>query len=420
MKKLIAIVTVLCLMLCVFAGCGGSKVEYYDEPAAEETAAAEPAQEQEPAAEQESAAEQEPAAEEELVSIGLAGTGFETYPADMVVATVDGGEVTWMEYYYWLRYYTQYVLQLAAQYGVTLTDWEGNDLSGDNTNAQVVLMNAQASIIQDHTFINQAEKLGVTLDEEDLATLQETFETFADQTMGNGDGAASEEELISAEAYLTDGLFIDRDFFDQFNATGILSQKLFVELYGEEGESYSDEETLGFSEDNGLLAAKHILLLTVDADTREALSEEEIAEKYATAENLLAQLQAVKDDPTALETLFDQLTAEYTEDTGFASYPDGYVFGEGEMVQEFEDAVKALEIGGLSDIVESSYGYHIILRIPVDPGAVIGTDSSGQDVTLRYAAATSAFSTQISEWTEAAEVVWSDGFESPDMAAIFG
>ena len=414
MKKLIAVITALCLMLCVFAGCGGSKVEYYDEDAADtaeaasapEAAAAEPAE--------------APAEEEPLVSIGQGGTGFESFPADMVVANINGRDVTWMEYYYWLNYYTQYVIQFAAQYGLVLTDWDGLDLSGTNTNADVVIMNAQANLIQDYAVITGAEDLGVAIDEEDEASLQATFEEFADQQFGDADGTASDDEITMALAYITDEMHVDREFFDQFNATGLLSQKTFEAQYGAEGEKYSDEDTLAFAEDNGLLGAKHILLMTVDADTREPLSDEEIAEKRAVAEAVLAQLQAVQDDPDALAALFDQLMAEYTEDTGFAAYPDGYVFSEGEMVQEFEDGVKALEVGGLSGIVESDYGFHIILRIPIEPDAVIGTNANGEDVTLRYAAATQQYSAELSAWTDAAEVVWSEGFEHPDMAAIFG
>ena len=316
MKKLIALTVALCLMLCVFAGCGKSTVEYYDE---EETPAAE-------AAAETTQIPEEPVAEQPD-TVGQGGTGFETYPADMVVATVNGTDVTWMEYYYWLRYYTQYVVQLASQYGVVVSDWEGHDLSGEDTNAEVVIMNAQMNLIQDHVIQTEVAKMGVTLSEEDEAEIASIFEQNADSITGNGDGTASEDETAAFEDYLADEMFVDRAFFDQFNATALLSELGFQAQYGAGGEAYSDEDTLTFAADNGLMGAKHILLMTVDPDTREALSDEEIAEKRATAEDLLAQLQAVKDDREALESLFDELTAAYTEDTGYAAYPDGYVFG---------------------------------------------------------------------------------------------
>lgn len=64
-------------------------------------------------------------------------------------------------------------------------------------------------------------------------------------------------------------------------------------------------------------------------------------------------------DPQAL---FDQLMAEYNEDSG---EPDeGYTFGPGEMVDEFYDGTAALEEYEISDLVESQFGYHIIMRLP--------------------------------------------------------
>ena len=411
MKKLISLTAALCLLLCLLAGCGSSKTEPYEEDASLTETADAPAD-----------ASGEPVPTEMPVSIGMSGTGtgFETYPAAMTVATVDGQEVSWMEYYYWLNYYTLYVNQLAAQYGLVLSDWDAHDLSGENTNAEVVLMNAQANLIRDNVLLARCEKLGVSLSEEDKAELQQIFELNADNTTGDGNGEAVEDEVNAFTDYIAEQMHIDRAFFDKFNSISLLSEKAFLASYGVDGADYSDDETLAFAEKNNLLGAKHILLLTVDADTREKLGDDVIAEKRARAEELLAQLQAVKDDPAALEALFDQLMAENTEDNGYASYPDGYVFSEGEMVQEFEDGVKALEIGGLSDIVESSYGFHIILRIPIDPNAVIGTDNTGKDVTLRYAAATQQFNQDLADWSEAAEVVWSDGFEIPDLAAIMG
>ena len=36
------------------------------------------------------------------------------------------------------------------------------------------------------------------------------------------------------------------------------------------------------------------------------------------------------------------------------------------MVPQFEQGAQALELGGVSEPVQTDYGYHIILRIPVD------------------------------------------------------
>lgn len=421
MKKLIAVIAVLSLLLCVFAGCGKSTVEYYDETETAETASATAAEDAasagETASEEAAAA---PAADENAVSIGQGGTGFETFPADMVVATVNGDEVTWTEYYYWLTYYTQEVNSLAGQYGIVVSEWDGHDLSGTNTNADVVLMNAKLTITENHAIRTEAENRGVAFDEADEAEITSLIEKNADAALGDGDGAASEEEMAAFRAYLSDSMHMNEEFFRTLVSSSMLSQKLFEAQYGEKGANFTDEETLAFAEENGVMAAKHILLASVDTTTREPLSDEEIAEKKQRADDLYAELSALAGDPEALEARFDELTAEYTDDPGYAAYPDGYVFAEGEMVQPFEDAVKAMEDGDLSEVVESDLGYHIILRIPVDPDGIVGTDSNGNNVTLRYAAATRQFSAQIQALEEGAEVVWSDGFETPDLAAILG
>ena len=57
---------------------------------------------------------------------------------------------------------------------------------------------------------------------------------------------------------------------------------------------------------------------------------------------------------------------ENSEDSGLSSYPDGYLFGPNEMVTEFEEGTRALAVGEISELVESTYGYHIILRLDAD------------------------------------------------------
>ena len=405
MKKTIALALLICMLLGLMAGCSGSKLESYESDT--------------PAAETGDAAAEK--ADSATIDIGKGGTGFETYAPDTVVATVNGLDVTWQDYYYWMSYYVSYVQSVARQANASLTGWDVLELSSSQTNADVVLTNAHRNVTLDYVILSMAEEEGVTIDAADEAELEKIFETNADSITGDGNGEASEEELAAFEEYLAQ-IDLTRELYDFRNTTELLQEKLFETLYGEKGADYPDADAVAFAEDNGLMAAKHILLLTVDAETREPLEDEAVvAEKKATAEELLVRLQAVQDDKEALVALFDELTAEYTEDTGYAIYPDGYVFSEGQMVSEFEDAVKAMEGDyELSGIVESPYGYHIVMSIPIDPDAVVGSTSSGSEVTLRYQAASQQFTARLNAAIESADVVWADGFEAPDMAAIFG
>ena len=111
--------------------------------------------------------------------------------------------------------------------------------------------------------------------------------------------------------------------------------------------------------------AKHILLKTID-DSQQPLSDEEIAKKKKQAEDFLAQLQAADD----LEAKFDELMNEYSEDgrneDGALAAPDDYTAVLGDMVPEFEAGALALKPGEISGLVETSYGYHIILRGEVE------------------------------------------------------
>jgi len=59
---------------------------------------------------------------------------------------------------------------------------------------------------------------------------------------------------------------------------------------------------------------------------------------------------------------FAGVAREYSEGRERAKGGDLEIFSEGELVEPFERAVAALEVGERSGIVETIYGFHIILR----------------------------------------------------------
>lgn len=84
-----------------------------------------------------------------------------------------------------------------------------------------------------------------------------------------------------------------------------------------------------------------------------------LVEDEATANDIIAQLEDGAD--------FGELVTEHSTDAGSLETEGTYSFNEGDMVEEFENAVKELEADELtSEPVESSHGFHVIRRLELD------------------------------------------------------
>jgi len=91
----------------------------------------------------------------------------------------------------------------------------------------------------------------------------------------------------------------------------------------------------------------------------------------APSPNAEERAQAILDRIHAGED-FDDLMFEYSQDPGLWGSPQGYTFLGHQFVPEFTDATLGLEIGEVSGLVESTHGFHIIMRIEPDLEAEMG------------------------------------------------
>ncbi len=123
----------------------------------------------------------------------------------------------------------------------------------------------------------------------------------------------------------------------QLFTSAVTTTEREIERYYEENISnYSTREQV---------QASHILFKTDDANA----NEQDILKK---AQSVHRQIQDGAD--------FGELAKTYSEDTSSERGGDLGMFGRGAMVPEFEEAAFALQIGETSEIVRSTYGFHII------------------------------------------------------------
>ena len=298
-------------------------------------------------------------------------------PGDFELLTVNGIPVSTRMYLYWLAYsISETEATMYNYYGASL-DW-----SEEAGLAKYMMADALNATLMYTLVPAKAKELGLDLTDEQRAELDaHTAEIIA--TVGG------EEKFNTSLRRL--GLTLDT--YLAINGAPYYYQNL---LHGMFSDRPTDADVEEYISKNDILSAKHILLLTMDMTTRQPLADDVIAQKKATAEDILKQLQS--SDNLAAD--FDALMHKYSEDSGLTTNPDGYIFTAGEMVSEFENGTRALEFGQISGIVESSYGYHIILRQNPDSPS------------LRNDCLTALASAQIETWVSEADVVLTDEYNN--------
>ena len=379
MKRLFSLALVLALAVSALTGCGGEDGSASSaDPAGSvpSDSSADPAE----------ALDLSQITDPYLATSGLAG--------DTVVARAGDQDITAAQLLYWVNYGTELYLVSSGATSVNDLPWD-TDLGDGVTFADQMKQSALDAAAFYALLPTVAQGEGLSVTQETLDSLEEQRTQMLEQL--GGDETALEHYFWYQ--------MLTWDQMSDMSQRSDLHLQLQNLYYGEGSDEYpTDAEVLSYAQDElGIYRAKHILLMTVDPETREPLDEETIAQKKAQADDLLSQLRAAE-DPVAL---FDELMNQYSEDTGLAAYPDGYTAQKGQMVPAFEEAALALQDGEISDVVYSeTTGYHIILRLPLDPA-----DYRDQLVAQRM-------QTRTDQWLEEYGVETLEAYDQLDPAAF--
>lgn len=199
--------------------------------------------------------------------------------------------------------------------------------------------NVLDSLISRELLLQESTKKGIAVEEK---TVTERIDELKSRFPGDAEFKDALEKMhLSEEALKTQ---IRKDLaINRLIDSEVISK---VSISDEEIKAFYDGNPRAFTQPEQVKAS-HILI-AVDKDADEAAR----ADAKKKIEELHARLEKGEDFATLAKEFSKCPSSEKGGDLGY--------FKRGQMVKPFEDAAFAMKSGGLSDVVETEYGYHII------------------------------------------------------------
>lgn len=221
-------------------------------------------------------------------------------------------------------YLTNTQNQYESVYGSEIwgASYEGVSL-GENIKETVL-----AQIAQIKTMNLMAQDYGVALDDEE--------EELVSQAAAQYYGSLNDVEIKE--------LGVDQKLIENLYREYATADKVYQYLIRDVNPEISDDEAR-------IITVEHILIKTYALDG----NGQKIEYTGADKEEALTTAEQVWNLAVSGESDFEELAAQYSEDENVT-----YSFGKGETEEAFEKAAFNLGTGEISDIVETSLGYHII------------------------------------------------------------
>lgn len=257
------------------------------------------------------------------------------------VVNIHGMQFTALDYnFYFANEYNQLIMMNYQGYAsLPMTGAGFLDMNGDLTETKKVKDYLQEIIVSDLQgevyLLEYAQQKNLKLDEEIIAKIDEQFAS-SEQT-AQSYGMTLDEYLKSMYGpdATADGM---RQILQRYEMVN-LAMKTYVEEY-----DFAEGETL-------LPTVYHILFPTVDLSTGAALTDEQKEEAKKKAE-------ALKSSATSLDDL--KAKGDEAIAAGEAAEAKQYTVSLGQMVKPFEEWCFAEHKVGDIDVVETTYGYHVM------------------------------------------------------------
>lgn len=345
----------------------------------------------------------------------LAGCGSKK---EDTVMTVDGVDVSFDEYMYYLNTAASTLISYYQSSTGAGVDWDGVCIyDKTRTNAEWCINEALYNAAQGCVIMSKGKSMNALPTDEQLKSLEDNISTIRKNYEESDDPDAAFADALNGQGFTLES-------FKAVNKINFTLSNIFTSLYGENGEKLSEEKLQTYIEENGYMTSAHILFRTKEdvkgengQTTQEELSDSAKAEKKAQAEKLCKELKAIKDDTQRKEKFFEYMK-EYSEDPGKESFPNGYCFTEGTMVEEYTDTTRELKNYEVSDVVESDFGYHIIMRLPTVSSDVDTANQYGY--TLGQMASSYDFDEEMKTWDVTDKAKFNSGYKSFDFTQFFG
>jgi peptidyl-prolyl cis-trans isomerase C len=267
-------------------------------------------------------------------------------PNDQTVAvTVNGTAITNGQI-------AEEVARLSKQFGGRMTPDQMGQMQ------EALSQQAEENLISRTLLQQEIEKEGIKVPQEEIdARMAEVRANFG-----------SEQELTDRLAMM--GMTLET--LEHEMGTGLAVEELIArhaptqEVTDSEVRAYYDDNTARFQQPDRVQAS-HILI-KVEADDSEATKA--LARKEA--EEVLAQLHQGAD--------FAEMAREHSACPSSQNGGDLGFFQRGQMVKPFEDAAFAMDVGEISGIVETQFGYHIIKVTGREDGRTIPFDEAKDNI----------------------------------------